>query len=81
MNAIPHIDMMEATRLTREGKLAEAMAILQGGRNSLHPSAAPEEGEAAKSRSFASAFIDMVPPSSGGGAWTAPKPSPGIARR
>ena len=31
MNAKPNIDMLEATRLTREGRLAEAMAILQGG--------------------------------------------------
>ena len=31
MNAQPNIDMLEATRLTREGRLAEAMALLQGG--------------------------------------------------
>jgi poly(hydroxyalkanoate) depolymerase family esterase len=73
MNANPNIDMMEATRLTREGKLAEAMAILRGDKTSPHPPAAPGEGvDAAKSRSFASAFIDMVPPSTSGGAWSPP---------
>ena len=30
MNAFPKIDMREVTRLTRAGKLAEAMALLQG---------------------------------------------------
>jgi poly(hydroxyalkanoate) depolymerase family esterase len=72
MNANPNIDMMEATRLTREGKLAEAMAILRGDKTSPHPSAASGEGDAAKSQSFASAFIEMIPPSTGGGAWTSP---------
>src|SRR5918997_4030695 len=72
MNAIPNIDMMEATRLTREGRLAEAMAILRGDKADLHPSATSGEGGTASGRSFASAFIDMVPPSSRGGAWTPP---------
>ena len=39
MNAKSKIDMLEATRLTREGRLAEAMAILQGGLPRAHPSA------------------------------------------
>jgi hypothetical protein len=39
MNATANINMLEATRLTREGRLAEAMAILQGGLPSGHPSA------------------------------------------
>jgi len=30
MNARSKIDMMEATRLTREGRLEEAMAVLRG---------------------------------------------------
>ena len=30
MNAFSKIDMDEVTRLTRAGKLAEAMALLQG---------------------------------------------------
>jgi hypothetical protein len=36
MNAQPNIDMLEATRLTREGRLAEAMALLQGGLAGAH---------------------------------------------
>ena len=72
MNVTSNIDMMEATRLTREGKLAEAMAILRGDKTGLGPSATSGEGGTASGRSFASAFIDMVPPSSRGGAWTPP---------
>jgi len=30
MNALPKFDIMEATRLTREGRLSDAMAILRG---------------------------------------------------
>src|SRR4051794_36084354 len=81
MNAKPNIDMLEATRLTREGRLAEAMAILQGGLPGSPPSASSDNtGDDADQRStgrggpsLASRIIDMVPPSSGGGAWTAPK--------
>ena len=36
MNANPNINMLEATRLTREGRLAEAMALLQGGLSCAH---------------------------------------------
>jgi poly(hydroxyalkanoate) depolymerase family esterase len=75
MNAQPNIDMLEATRLTREGRLAEAMAILQGGLSSVHPSATSGNtgGEAGQHPSGRTArIIDMVPPSFGGGAWTTP---------
>ncbi|KFG69515.1 PHB depolymerase family esterase [Microvirga sp. BSC39] len=76
MNTKPNINMLEATRLTREGRLAEAMAILQGGLPSAHPSATP--GDAGgdlghRPAGNAARIIDMVPPSSGGGAWTSPK--------
>lgn len=76
MNVKPNIDMLEATRLTREGRLAEAMAILQGGRSGIHPSTASDDtGGDAGQHPFrrAARFIDMVPPSYGGGAWTPPK--------
>jgi hypothetical protein len=33
MTIRPMIDMMEATRLTREGRLAEAMDVLRGARS------------------------------------------------
>ena len=62
MNAIPHVDMAEVTRLTRAGRLAEATALLQGkvsaGPRTEHPTLADHT------------IIDMVPPRSGG-AWTA----------
>ena len=76
MNAKPNIDMLEATRLTREGRLAEAMALLQGELPGANPSTAPSDaaGDASKRPpGHFSRIIDMVPPSSGGGAWTPPK--------
>ena len=60
----PAVDMMEALRLTRQGRLEEAMAVLRG-----EPSAA----DAAPGRATeTAAVIDMVPPSGqSGNAWTA----------
>jgi poly(hydroxyalkanoate) depolymerase family esterase len=60
----PTVDMMEALRLTRQGRLQEAMAVLQG---------APPAAEAAPARAPGEAtVIDMVPPSDrNGSAWTA----------
>ena len=60
----PTVDMMEALRLTRQGKLGEAMAVLQG---------VPPVAEAAPGRATGKAtVIDMVPPSGqSGSAWTA----------
>jgi poly(hydroxyalkanoate) depolymerase family esterase len=73
MNALPKIDMMEATRLTREGRLEEAMAVLRG----TSPSAAPShvEGDAPPRRAaHMPSILDMVPPLPGSsGAWTAPQ--------
>jgi len=59
----PSVDMMEALRLTRQGKLEEAMAVLQG---------VPPVADAAPSRAPEKAtVIDMVPPSGASGkAWT-----------
>ena len=63
----PSVDMMEALRLTRQGRLEEAMAVLQG---------APPASEAPVKRPAddgAAPVIEMVPPSiSTGSAWTAP---------
>jgi poly(hydroxyalkanoate) depolymerase family esterase len=56
--------MMEALRLTREGKLKEAMAVLQGTPPAAEAASGPATGKAT--------VIDMVPPSAGNGsAWTA----------
>jgi len=58
----PTVDMMEALRLTRQGKLQAAMAVLQG----TPVATSPPSGKTGE------AVIDMVPPSSqSGGAWTA----------
>jgi poly(hydroxyalkanoate) depolymerase family esterase len=76
MNATPNIDMLEATRLTREGRLVEAMAVLRGELPGANPSTAPSDAGGDPSKRLSTHFsriIDMVPPSSGGGAWTPPK--------
>jgi poly(hydroxyalkanoate) depolymerase family esterase len=60
MNARLKIDVMEATRLTREGRLAEAMAVLRG----LLPSARPSNfADDATQRPRTPPILDMVPPS------------------
>lgn len=59
----PAVDMMEALRLTRQGKLQAAMAVLQG----TPPVAASPPGQNTEKL-----VIDMVPPTGeSGGAWTA----------
>jgi hypothetical protein len=76
MNLKPNIDILEATRLTREGRLAEALAILQGGLPSSHssPASSTAGGNEGQRRGRpAPRIIDVVPPSSGGAAWTSPK--------
>ena len=68
----PGVDMMEALRLTREGRLQEAMAVLRGG-------AAPVgEGSVEREAGNGTApVLDMVPPSmETGSAWTAPPTRP-----
>ncbi|KAB1072351.1 extracellular catalytic domain type 1 short-chain-length polyhydroxyalkanoate depolymerase [Methylobacterium planeticum] len=76
MTAFGTIDIGEVTRLTRAGKLAEAMALLKG---QEAPGPAPKEaGRSARASAFRS-IIDMVPPAQAGGAWTAPG-SPGQAK-
>ena len=64
MNARSKIDMMEATRLTRAGRLVEAMAVLRG----MFPSARPSNfaDDATQSRRTPS-VLDMEQPSSSRG--------------
>jgi poly(hydroxyalkanoate) depolymerase family esterase len=77
MNPPPKIDMIEATRLTREGRLEEAMAVLRGALSSAPSSASPSEFEAhQRLAGGAPRIIDMVPPSmETGGSWTSPQSS------
>jgi poly(hydroxyalkanoate) depolymerase family esterase len=77
MNAFSKIDMGEVTRLTQAGKLAEAMALLQGHRASSIArgslgSNVPRLTLGIKRPSSPLPTIDMVAPSAPGGAWTAP---------
>jgi poly(hydroxyalkanoate) depolymerase family esterase len=68
MTVVRRIDMKEATRLTRLGRLAEAMAVLRGEPQSEapadedRPDAGPDNPE----------VLDMRPPNTPGGAWTSP---------
>jgi hypothetical protein len=77
MNAFSKIDMGEVTRLTQAGKLAEAMALLQGHTASSIARGSPgleipRLTQWIKRRSPPLPTIDMVAPSAPGGAWTAP---------
>jgi poly(hydroxyalkanoate) depolymerase family esterase len=67
MRAFRKIDMNEATRLTRAGRLHEAMAVLRGETASVTESSYPPGGASSSN------VLDFVPPSArSGGAWTAP---------
>jgi hypothetical protein len=77
MNAFSKIDMGEVTRLTQAGKLAEAMALLQGHTASSiargsRGSDVPRLTLGIKRPSPPLPTIDMVAPSAPGGAWTVP---------
>ncbi len=69
MIGIPGIDMHEVTRLTREGRLQDALDLLQGRGRKAGPAAkqAPSDGTERSS----SDFIDLVPPAAPGGVWMA----------
>ena len=53
----PSVDMMEALRLTRQGKLEEAMAVLRGA------SPASERSDKREANEVTEPVLDMVPPS------------------
>jgi poly(hydroxyalkanoate) depolymerase family esterase len=77
MTIRPMFDMMEATRLTREGRLADAMAVLRGaGPGVTATTTAPSnfhDSEARDGNARASVLLDMVPPSKAtAGSWTVP---------
>ncbi len=69
MKAFTKVDMAEVTRLTRAGRLHDAMALLQG---RLDGDAHASNAASPISARDARATLDMVPPSPAtGGAWTA----------
>jgi poly(hydroxyalkanoate) depolymerase family esterase len=64
MTMSPMFNMMEATRLTREGRLTEAMALLQGGRPSSDAASTARAGDhRVAHQPDGGASLDMVPPS------------------
>lgn len=70
MTIFRQADMAEATRLTREGRLAEAMAVLRGALGSGAPTPPQTGGEGAATPP---SILDLAPPAPGtGGAWTWP---------
>jgi poly(hydroxyalkanoate) depolymerase family esterase len=78
MNARSTIDMLEATGLTREGRLDEAMAVLRRALAGAPPSQVA--GDACPPGPTPP-ILDMLPPwPATGGAWTAPQPSAARAR-
>jgi poly(hydroxyalkanoate) depolymerase family esterase len=80
MNALRMIDMQKATRLTREGRLSEAMALLQGAPSRASATNSGAEGQ--RDQVHGADVLDMHPPATAGGAWTSPfsKPSPPKAK-
>ena len=70
MNARLNINMLEVTRLTRDGRLDEAMALLRG----AIPGAASSDSGGNTQPASKGPTIEMVPPSSlTGQSWTFPK--------
>ncbi len=74
MTPLHKIDMAEVTRLTREGRLQDAMAMLQGATlDTPAPSGSAHNAGPTSPRSTAR-VLDMQPPNPHtGGAWTAPE--------
>jgi poly(hydroxyalkanoate) depolymerase family esterase len=78
MNALPQINMSEATRLTREGRLHEALALLQGTPPSGPRSAAPASpgSELQRPEGRMPPLLGKLPPLSGvANSWAPPQSS------
>lgn len=65
MTGFAKIDMAEVTRLTRLGRLTEAMAVLRGG------AAGPSDDDRGDQFAAAEGVVDMQAPTRPGEAWTA----------
>jgi poly(hydroxyalkanoate) depolymerase family esterase len=82
MTMNPMFKMMEATRLTREGRLTKAMALLRGARPWGDATTTAPDGDhrAEAHQTNAGASLEMVPPSKQtGSAWTVPPFGQGVA--
>src|ERR1700758_1930695 len=74
MNAVPKTDMLEATRLTREGRLEEAMAVLRRALTGAPPSSVPSTFGSDARQSTTALGRAMTPPCAGREAtWTSPQ--------
>ena len=75
MNARPDLaKMMEATRLTREGRLQDALAMIQGALGLQETNAVPSDRLTEPEVRSAPRTIDMAPPSKAtGNAWALPR--------
>jgi poly(hydroxyalkanoate) depolymerase family esterase len=71
MNLLRKIDMQEATRLTREGRLREAMALLRGA-PSGGSGPGPASGTDGHDHVPNATVLEMRPPATAGGVWTPP---------
>jgi hypothetical protein len=70
MKSLSRVNMAAVTRLTREGRLDEAMHLLRGGLDDAAGAASPGSARTAGDEA---SIIDMEPPSTtNGGAWTVP---------
>lgn len=74
MTMLSQAAMAEATRLTREGRLEEAMSVLRGALGAGPAGSAPQPASApARGEAGAPPILDLEPPAPGsGGAWTWP---------
>lgn len=67
---LPRADMVEALRLTREGRLVEAMNVLRGGSSEGSPPDSKSEEQRRPGGAVRASVIDLVPPADSKGAWT-----------
>jgi len=72
---LPRADMFEALRLTREGKLVEAMTVLSGGTSEAPRQEFEEDKERPPGGAARASVIDLVPPLDPTDAWNDGRPA------